>query len=134
MAAKVIVATHTPVYDLDLLNKYLHSARSYVLELYTKGNFSDGMFIDCNPLHTYRTTSKYKGKLIIVAVEPSSVDVADKSVYYDRLETYARQHLNVKFIGYRWSNKDSITGDCLPLIGMTSQEGIYVTDGFGFWA
>jgi len=133
MADKVIVATHTPVYDPDLLYKHLHSTRSYVLGLYMKGNFPDGMFIDYNPLHTYRTTPTDKGKLIIVAGEHSPVDVADKSVYYDRLETYARQHLNVKFIGYRWSNKDSITGDGLPLIGMTSQEGIYVAAGFGFW-
>ncbi len=133
MADKVIVATHTPVYDPDLLYKHLHSARSYVLGLYIKGNFPDGMFIDYDPLHTYRTTPTDKGKLIIVAGEHSPVDVADKSVYYGRLETYARQHLNVKFIGYRWSNKDSTTEDGLPLIGMTSQEGIYVAAGFGFW-
>ena len=74
-----------------------------------------------------------KGKLIIVAVEHSSVDVADKSVYYDRLENYARQHLNVKSIEYRWTSEDSITEDGLPLLGMTSQEGIYVATGFGFW-
>jgi glycine/D-amino acid oxidase-like deaminating enzyme len=133
MADKVIVATHTPVYDPDLLYKHLHLARSYVLALYTKGNFPDGMFIDFNPVHTYRTTLTDKGKLIIVAGEHSPVDVVDKSVYYDRLENYARQHLNVMPIEYRWSSKDSITDDGLPLIGMTSQDGIYVATGFGFW-
>ena len=101
MADKVIVATHTPVYDPDLLYKHLHLARSYVLALYTKGNFPDGMFIDFNPVHTYRTTPTDKGKLIIVAGEHSPVDVVDKSVYYDRLENYARQHLKVKSIEYR---------------------------------
>lgn len=91
------------------------------------------MFIDYNPLHTYRTTPTDKGKLIIVAGEHSSVDVADKSIYYSRLETYVRQQLNVKFLGSRWSNKDSTTGDGLPFICMTSQEGIYEAAGFGFW-
>ena len=133
MADKVIVATHTPVYDPDLLYKHLYLGRSYVLALYTKGNFPEGMFIDFNPVHTYRTTPTGKGKLIIVAGEHSPVDVADKSVYYDRLENYARQHLDVKSIEYRWSSKDSITDDSLPLIGMTSKEGIYVATGFGFW-
>jgi glycine/D-amino acid oxidase-like deaminating enzyme len=97
------------------------------------GNFPDGMFIDFNPVHTYRATPTNKGKLIIVAGEHSPVDVADKIIYYSRLETYARQHLKVKFIGYRWSNKDSTTEDDLPLIGMTSQENISVAAGFGFW-
>jgi len=133
MADKVIVATHKPVYDPDLLYKHLHFERSYVLGLYIDGNFPDGMFIDFNPVHTYRATPTNKGKLIIVAGEHSPVDVADKIIYYSRLETYARQHIKVKFIEYRWSNKDSTTEDGLPLIGMTSQENIYVAAGFGFW-
>jgi glycine/D-amino acid oxidase-like deaminating enzyme len=132
MAYKVIVATLHQYITPTTLQTF-DSARSYVLGLYTKGNFPDGMFIDYNPLHTYRAIPTDNGKLIIVAGEDSSVDVADKSIYYGRLETYARQHLNVKFIGYRWSNKDSTTGDGLPLIGMTSQEGIYIAAGFGFW-
>jgi glycine/D-amino acid oxidase-like deaminating enzyme len=133
MADKVVVATNTPVYDPDLLYKHLRSGRSYVLALYAKGNFPESMFIDFNPVHTYRTTPTDKGKLIIVAGEHSAVDVADKNVYYGRLENYARQHLNVKSIEYRWTSKDSSTDDGLPLIGMTSQEGVYVATGFGFW-
>ena len=76
---------------------------------------------------------KDKGKLIIVAGDHSPVDVPDKNIYYSRLENYARQHLNVKSIEYRWTSTDSITDDRLPLIGMTSQESVYVATGFGFW-
>jgi glycine/D-amino acid oxidase-like deaminating enzyme len=132
-ADKVVVATHTPVYDPDMLNKHLSPARSYVIGLYAKKDFPEGMFIDFDPVHTYRTAQTDKGKLIIVAGEHSPVDVADKTVYYDRLENYARQHLEVKSIEYRWSSKDSITDDGLPFIGMTSQNSIYVATGFGFW-
>jgi glycine/D-amino acid oxidase-like deaminating enzyme len=133
MADKVVVATHTPIYDPDMLNKHLFSERSYVIGLYAKGDFPDGLFIDFDPTHTFRTSPTEKGKLIIVAGEHSPVDVADKNVYYSRLESYARQHLDVESIEYRWSSKDSVTDDGLPLIGMTSQEGVYVATGFGFW-
>ena len=98
-----------------------------------KETFPDGLFIDFDPTHTFRTSPTEKGNLIIVAGEHSPVDVADKNVYYGRLESYARQHLDVESIEYRWSSKDSVTDDGLPLIGMTSQEGVYVATGFGFW-
>jgi glycine/D-amino acid oxidase-like deaminating enzyme len=133
IANVVVIATNMPIYDPDLLYRHLLPGRSYVLGLYAKGNFPEGMFVDFNPVHTYRTTPTDKGNLIIVAGEHSPVDVPEKSIYYDRLEKYARQHLNVKSIEYRWTSKDNITDDGLPLIGMTSQEGIYVATGFGFW-
>jgi glycine/D-amino acid oxidase-like deaminating enzyme len=101
--------------------------------LYTNGDFPDGMFIENEPVHTYRTTPTDKGQMIIVAGEHSPVDVKDKNVYYDRLEKYAYQHLDVKSVDYRWSSHDSTTDDDLPIIGKTSQEGIYVATGFGFW-
>lgn len=133
MADKVVIATHMPIYDPDLLKEHLHPERSYVLALYSNEDFPDGMFIDIDPVHTYRTTPTDKGKLIIVAGEHSSVDVDDKNVYYNRLNDYAREHINVKSIEYRWSSKDAATDDGLPIIGRTSQEGIYVSTGLGFW-
>jgi len=133
MANKVVVATNTPVYDPDQLYKHLISGRSYVLALYAEEDFPEGMFVDFSPVHTYRTTPTEKGKLIIVAGEHSPVDVPDKNAYYSRLESYARKHLNVKSIEFKWSSIDFITDDGLPFIGMTSQEGIYVATGFGFW-
>ena len=132
-ANNIVVTTHTPVYDPDKLKQHLHPARSYVMGLYINGEFPEGMFIDFDPTHTYRTTPTDKGKLIIVAGEHSPIDVEDRNKYYCRLENYARQHLDVKSIEYRWSSHDSISDDGLPMIGMTSSEGIYVATGFGFW-
>ncbi len=132
-ADKVIVATHTPVYDPDQLVDHLHHARSYVLGLYVKDNFPDGLFVDFDPVHTYRTAPSPKGEMIIVAGEHSPVDVTDINVYYNSLEKYARQHLSVESVEYRWTNKDIITDDGLPVIGMTSHDDIYVATGFGFW-
>lgn len=133
MANKVVVATHLPVYDPDSLNKYLSPARSYVLGLFINDDFPDGMFIDIDPMHTYRTSPTEKGKLVIVAGEHSPVDVDDRNVYYGRLESYAREHLNIKSVEYHWTSKDVVSDDGLPIIGMTSEKDIYVATGLGFW-
>lgn len=132
-AESVVITTHTPVYDPDNLKDHLHPSRSYVLGLYLNDAFPDGMFIDFHPLHTYRTTPTVKGELVIVAGEHGPVKVEDRNTNYNRLEKYARNHLNVKSIEFRWSNVDAATDDGLPLIGRTSQEGIYVSTGLGFW-
>ena len=133
MASKVVVATHTPVYDPNRLYEHLSPARSYVLGLYAKGIFPDGMFIDCDPVHTYRTTPTDKGTMIIIAGEHSPAEVPDKGVFYQRLESYARQHLDVESIEHRWSSTDVATDGSLPIIGATPQKGVYVATGFGFW-
>ena len=133
MANKVVVATHNPVFDPDELKNHLTPARSYVIGLYANEEFPDGMFVDIETAHTYRTTPTEEGNLILVAGEHSPVNVDDKNVYYGRLENYARQHLTVESIKYHWSNYDYITDDGLPLIGMTSVEGVFVATGFGFW-
>ena len=133
MADNVVISTNTPVYDPDELRNHLHPEGSFVIGLYTNGDFPDGMFIENEPVHTYRTTPTDKGQMIIVAGEHSPVDVEDKDVYYARLEKYAYQHLDVKSVDYRWSSHDSTTDDDLPIIGKTSQEGVYVVTGFGFW-
>jgi glycine/D-amino acid oxidase-like deaminating enzyme len=133
LADKVVVTTHTPVYDPDMLINHLHPPRSYVLGLYINEEFPDGMFIDFDPVHTYRTTPTKMGKLIIVAGEHSNLKVKDMNEYYNRLEKYVRQHLHVKSVEYRWSSHDSVSDDGLPMIGMTSSEDVYVATGFGFW-
>jgi len=133
MADKVVIATYTPFYDPDMLKNHLHPSRSYIIGLYINGEFPDGMFIDFDPVHTYRTTPTERGQMILVSGEHSDVHVKDGNEYYKRLENYARQHLDVKSVEYRWSNQDSITDDGLPMIGMTSSEDIYIATGFGFW-
>jgi glycine/D-amino acid oxidase-like deaminating enzyme len=133
MADNVVIATHTPVYDPDNLKDHLNSGRSYVIGLYTKEEFPDGMFVDFDPVHTYRTTPTKTGSLVIVAGEHSEMNVEDRNVYYKRLETYARQHLDVESFEYFWSSYDSISDDGLPMIGMMSSNNIYVATGFGFW-
>lgn len=91
------------------------------------------MFVDFDPVHKYRTTPTDDGDLIIIAGEHSNLNVEDMKKYYERLEIYARNHLDVKSIEYRWSSHDSTSDDGLPMIGITSSDDIYVATGFGFW-
>ena len=132
-ASNVVIATHTPFYDPDHIKNHLQQGRSYVLGLYTKTEFPDGMFVEFDPVHTYRTTPTPKGQLVIVAGEHSEMNVANMYKYYDKLEAYAREHLDVESVEYRWSSHDSVTDDGLPMIGMTSMNDVYVATGFGFW-
>lgn len=132
-ADKVVIATNKPVYDPDGLKNHLNYERSYVIAIYVNGDFPEGMFIDFDPVHTYRSTPTSKGKLIIVAGEHSALNVDDENKYYTLLEHYAREHLDVKSVEYRWSSHDGMSDDGLPIIGMTSSEGVYVATGFGFW-
>jgi glycine/D-amino acid oxidase-like deaminating enzyme len=133
MADNVVIATHKPIYDPDHLKDHLNLGRSYVLGLYTREEFPDGMFVDYDPVHTYRTTPTERGNLVIVAGEHSELNVEDRYLYYKRLKKYAREHLDVESVEYFWSSYDSISDDGLPLIGMTSKKDIYVATGFGFW-
>ena len=91
------------------------------------------MFIDFDPVHTYRTTPTDKGTMIIVAGEHSPAEVPDKSVFYRRLENYAHQHQDVVSIEQCWSSRDVVSDDGLPIVGSTSQKGVCVATGFGFW-
>ncbi|UTB33600.1 MAG: FAD-binding oxidoreductase [Methanobacterium sp. ERen5] len=133
MANNVVIATHIPFYDPDHLNDHLYQGRSYVLGLYTRKEFPDGMFVEFNPVHTYRTTPTPKGQLVIVAGEHSEMNVESRQNYYDKLETYAKNHLDVESVRYKWSSHDSVTDDGLPMIGMTSLNAVYIATGFGFW-
>lgn len=132
-ADNVVISTNKPVYDPDGLKDHLHYERSYVIGFYIQDEFPEGMFIDFDPVHTYRTTPTNNGKLIIVAGEHSALEVDDKNKYYKRLENYAREHLDVESVEYKWTSYDGVSDDGLPIIGMTSQRGVYVATGFGFW-
>lgn len=132
-ADSVVVATHKPVYDPDSVETHLHMERSYVIALYAKDEFPRSMFVEIDPTHTYRTTPTNKGKLIIVAGEHSPVNIEDKTKYYNRLINYAHDHLSVASVEYKWSSKDMATDDGIPLIGQTSEPGIYIATGMCFW-
>ena len=133
-ADQVVVASHFPVYDPDNIYSQLETARSYVMAFYPKQNFPEGMFIDMNPIHPYRTVSTDKGRLVIVGGEHHPVGrVEDTFKYYKDLEEYIRTHVEVRSIEYSWSSQDIYVSDGVPVVGQTSEDGIYIATGFRAW-
>jgi len=55
-------------YDPDQLVDHLHPARSYVLGLYVKDNFPDGLFVDFDPVPHLPHGTLPNGEMIIVRV------------------------------------------------------------------
>lgn len=133
-ADKVVVASHFPVYDPDNVYDQLENARSYVMAFYPEQSFPEGMFIDMNPIHTYRTVPTDKGRLVIVGGEHHPVGRAEDTFkYYKNLEEYIRSHVDVKSIEYSWSSQDIYVSDGVPVVGQTSEDGIYIATGFRAW-
>lgn len=133
-ADKVVVATHFPIYDPDDLYKQMKITRSYILACYLNESFPEGMFVCTKPFHTYRSTRTKKGQLIIVAGEHQVVGTPIDTVKcYKHLEEHIQDNWDLKSIDYHWCNQDNGTPDGLPIIGETSENGIYVATGFGGW-
>lgn len=133
-ANKVVVATHTPIYDPDSLHAYLAVRRSYIMMYYAKETFPDGMYVCLNPFHTYRSIPTENGKMIMIAGEHQIVGtLIDTRECYKRLERYAADNWKIESIEYHWSNQDDTAPDGFPIIGETSKPGVYVATAFGGW-
>lgn len=133
-ADSIIIATNSPIYDPDSTLSYMSPIKSYMLGVYVKEKIPDAMFVDINPFHTYRKTPTEKGDLLIIAGEHHHTGKSkDTSANFKKLIEYTKKKFNVNSIEYFWSNQDNKTTDRLPVIGETSQKGIYIATGFGSW-
>jgi nitrite reductase/ring-hydroxylating ferredoxin subunit len=92
------------------------------------------MFVDLNPFHTYRTTPAENGNLLIIAGEHHITGhQLDTSNNFKKLIDFINKKFDPISIEYFWSNEDNKPADGLPVIGETSQKGIYVATGFSSW-
>ncbi|PKL67172.1 MAG: FAD-dependent oxidoreductase [Methanobacteriales archaeon HGW-Methanobacteriales-1] len=132
-ADNVVMASHFPVYDPDGLYNHLKITRSYILACYSNEEFPEAMFICVNPFNTYRSTPTKNGRLIIIAGEHQIVGEKNTRNCYRHLEKYVRDNFDIKSIEYHWVNQDNGTPDARPIIGETSQKGVYMATGFGGW-
>ncbi len=133
-ADHLVIATNAPIYDPDSILSFMSQNKSYIMSAYVEEDLPKGMFVDINPFHTYRTTPTEKGNLLIVAGEHHFIgEIEDTWECFDRLKNFTEDKFNVKSIEYFWSNQDNRTDDLIPVIGETSQKGIYIATGFGFW-
>jgi glycine/D-amino acid oxidase-like deaminating enzyme/nitrite reductase/ring-hydroxylating ferredoxin subunit len=98
----------------------------------------DGMFISIDhATHSIRTGRDTSGPLIIT-VGPRFDTGGDGDVAgrFRDLERWAREHLPVQEVAWRWCNEDYDTADRLPFVGQPDPQKspeFYVATGFNGW-
>lgn len=133
-ADSVVVATNSPIHDPNSTLSYMEQIKSYILGVYIKEKFPEGMFVNIDPFHTYRATPTKEGDLIIIAGEHHFTGkVEDTWNCFKNLLEFIDEKFNVESVEYFWSSQDGLPTDRLPIIGETSQKGVYMATGFGSW-
>jgi nitrite reductase/ring-hydroxylating ferredoxin subunit len=114
--------------------------RSHVVLAFRVANAEtvDGMFISIDsPTHSIRTGRDSSGPLTIT-VGPRFDTGGDGDVAgrFRDLEGWAREHLPVQEVAWRWCNEDYDTADRRPFVGQPDREKspeFYVATGFNGW-
>jgi glycine/D-amino acid oxidase-like deaminating enzyme/nitrite reductase/ring-hydroxylating ferredoxin subunit len=133
-ADHVVVATHYPFLDRGLYFARLEPERSYCIAAQlASGAPPRGMSISAgSPTRSLRS----HGELLIVGGEghPAGSGKA-KPERFERLETFARRHWNVRAVTHRWSAQDPSPWDKLPVIGpyRPGSPRLWVAAGFMKW-
>lgn len=133
-ADSVVIATNSPIYDPNSTLSYMEQVKSYVLGVYIKEKFPKGMFVNLEPFHTYRATPTEKGDLLVIAGEHHFTGkVEDTWKCFKNLVEFIDEEFDVESVEYFWSSQDGRPSDKLPIIGETSQKGVYTATGFSSW-
>jgi glycine/D-amino acid oxidase-like deaminating enzyme/nitrite reductase/ring-hydroxylating ferredoxin subunit len=132
-ANDIVLATHIPFTNKDLIPARIKPVMSYVLGIRIDGELPNEMFYSTEePCHYIRTQPTPEGQLVIVGGEDNPVGkVIDTEEKYRKLEAYARSHFKVKSVDYSWSTHDNYTFDKLPFIGRyNTSKHFYVGTGY----
>lgn len=135
-ADDVVVATHFPIVDRQLLFARQYPHRGYVLAVRTPDAPTEGMYYRAgSPTHSVRPHVAGQDDLVLVSGEGHKTGHGDAAERYRRLARWARAQFDVEEIPYRWSTQDYFTADDVPIVGRAgpSSDGVYVATGFGGW-
>lgn len=137
-AKQIIVATNVP-YSAGSRGSYCVSeypSKSYIIA--GKPNRKvKGMYISPDNNH-YSIMPFGKGteSLVLVGGEGHIYGFGGRqATRYKRLAAYSQEHFGVQKIEYRWSARDYMSYDCIPLIGKLYpwSKNIYVSTAFMKW-
>ncbi len=137
-AKKVVITTHFPFYDgAPMYAARMHASRSYVMGVRLRSAFPDEMFLQMEePMHSFRVERYKEGDVIIAGGgEHKTGQGGDTLRYYERLESYIRDNLDVESIDWSWSTQDNMTVDGVPYIGKFAggSEHLFIATGFNKW-
>lgn len=136
-AGHLVIATHFPVMDRNLLFSQMEARRSYVLAARTGGGAPPGMFYEAGGSeHSLRPYSSSEKDVIIAGggAHKTGQERPDAVAYFLRLEDHIRRHFDVKDILHRWSTQDNSTVDKIPYVGrQKAGSKILLATGFNGW-
>lgn len=136
-AGQVVVATHYPFLDRSLAFARVHPQRSYAILCRIAGEPPEGMFISADsPSRSIRSVPVGGEELLLVGGEGHRTGTGgDTEQRYRRLESFARQHWDVRSLDYRWSAQDNTTVDGVPYVGGLTPlaDRVFMATGFAKW-
>jgi glycine/D-amino acid oxidase-like deaminating enzyme/nitrite reductase/ring-hydroxylating ferredoxin subunit len=136
-AADVVVTTHYPIFDRGLFFARLEPTRDLVVAGPATTRVT-GTYLDADSHHSVRTApgAAPGERYAIVGGEHYRVgDHVDVEARYERLAAWAREHVGLTEVRYRWSAHDMSTVDGVPYVGRYHPRAshLWVATGFGQW-
>lgn len=138
-AGHIIVATNVPTFPLIARGAYCaaeYPQKSYVIASRVPTKLR-GMYISPDRMHySILPVTSGKDRLLLIGGESHVPGTRFNSeTRYQRLADYARQHFGVEQIDYRWSARDYLAYDDVPLVGQVYpwSQHLYTATAFRKW-
>lgn len=136
-ADHVVIATHYPILDRGLFFARMSAQRSYCIAAHATASTPEGMFLSIDgPTRSLRAHHSDRGDMVIIGGEGHAVGQDEHTVErYAALESWAREHLAITSVEYRWSAQDAMSPDGLPYVGAINplSNRVLVATGFAKW-
>lgn len=141
LANHIIVATNVPTFPLAARGTYCLSEyprESYIVAgTLPKKSKQTGMFIspDHGEYSILPITVENQSKILIGGNSHISGLRGNKTLRYKKLADYAERHFGVTEITHRWSDRDYLAYDDVPLVGKMYpwSKNLYVATAFNKW-
>ncbi|MDB5164542.1 MAG: hypothetical protein JWL89_168 [Candidatus Saccharibacteria bacterium] len=138
-AKDIVVATNVPTLPLMARGGYClleYPTQSYIVAGEPEKEFA-GMYISPDEHHYSILPVTMNGaRLLLVGGESNISGLGgNKEARYSRLAQYAEKHFGVTTIDYKWSDRDYLAYDGIPLVGKLYpwSEHLYVATAFMKW-
>lgn len=137
-AGEVVLCTHIPFLNDGMFFAREAAYRSYAMAVDAGPSVPDDMFLSVDePVRSIRPVHRDgEHPLLLVGGESHKAGEGQPTEdHYTALETWAKQHFDVKEIVARWSAEDFVTVDKIPFIGpiTNSKPRIQIATGFKKW-
>lgn len=139
VARHIIIATNVPAFPLMARSSYClmeYPTESYIVAARLTKPFR-GMYISPDKQHYSLLPIKVNGEPILLVGGGGHLSGlrGNKMARYERLANYAGKYFDTKLIAYRWSDRDYLAYDNIPLIGKLYpwSRNLYVATAFKKW-